>query len=347
MFPLAFTSSLGPVEGVTEIAPVQTTAGGGNTVLVQTATGPIDSAKLGVTLAHEHLAITSDGVPDIFPRTYDREFAIREAVDMVKAAADRGVESLIDLTVFGLGRDIELIRRVAERVPVNVIVATGIYTFTDVPLYFQNRSVDAMAEVFIADLCEGVGTTDTRAGILKCATDKPGITPGVEKVLRAAARAHNATGRPISTHTDAATRRGLEQIAIFEDEGVDLRTVVIGHCGDTNELDYLEAVAAKGCILGMDRFGVGYSRNSQEDRIATIIELCRRGYTDQMVLSHDCPCTLDWYPAHPMGDNRVITLLHDTVIPLLLDGGLTQAHIDQMMIHTPRRLLEGVRTTPA
>ncbi len=99
--------------------------------------------------------------------------------------------------------------------------------------------------MFVRDITDGIADTGVKAGILKCATDEPGVTPGVERVLRAVAQAHRATGVPISTHTHARTRRGLEQQRIFAEEGVDLSRVVIGHSGDTTDLDYLEAVMAR------------------------------------------------------------------------------------------------------
>ena len=126
---------------------------------------------------------------------------------------------------------------------IKVVVATGLYTFNDLPTYFQVRDVDEMADLFVSDITEGIQGTDVKAAVLKCATDAPGVTPGVEKVLRAVARAHLRTGVPISTHTHAAMRRGLEQQDIFESEGVDLRRVIIGHSGDSEDLDYLTKLA--------------------------------------------------------------------------------------------------------
>jgi phosphotriesterase-related protein len=76
---------------------------------------------------------------------------------------------------------------------------------------------------------------------------------------------------------------------------VDLTRVVIGHSGDTDDLGYLEELIAAGSILGMDRFGIdGFLTTAQ--RVAVIAELCRRGYADRMVLSHDASCYLDWIP---------------------------------------------------
>jgi phosphotriesterase-related protein len=161
----------------------------------------------------------------------------------------------VDLTVIGLGRSIPRIRRVAERTSINIIVATGIYTFNDVPFYFRFRAPsaafkgpDPMTDMFVRDILHGIADTGIRAGILKCATDELGVTPGVERVLRAVAQAHRQTGVPISAHTHARSRRGLDRQRIFRDEGVDLSRVVIGHSGDTTDIDYLEELIARGPI---------------------------------------------------------------------------------------------------
>ena len=178
--------------------------------------------------------------------------------------------------------------------------------------------------------------------MIKCATDRPGVTPGVERVLRACAKTHRATGTPITTHTDAASRRGLEQQEIFRSEGVDLSRVVIGHSGDTNDMGYLEELIANGSILGMDRFGIdGYLPTAE--RVKVIAELCARGYADRMVLSHDASCYLDWIPGEiPPSTMPHWHYLHISkdVLPALREAGVTDAQIDTMLVDTPRRFLE-------
>jgi phosphotriesterase-related protein len=200
-----------------------------------------------------------------------------------------------------------------------------------------------MVNLFVRDITEGIARTGIRAGVIKCATDRAGMTPGVERVLRACAQAHRATGTPITTHTHAASRRGLEQQEVFRSEGVDLSRVVIGHSGDTDDLGYLEELIANGSILGMDRFGIdGYLPTAK--RVEVIAELCRRGYADRMVLSHDASCYLDWIPGEippsTMPHWHYLHISHD-VLPLLREAGVTDAQIDTMLIDTPRRFLEG------
>lgn len=105
---------------------------------------------------------------------------------------------------------------------------------------------DFLVSLFAHDIEEGIEGTTIRTGILKCATDEPGVTPDVERVLRAVARAHLRTGVPISTHTHAPSRRGLDQQLIFRQEGVDLSRVVIGHCNESTDLGYLERLIDAG-----------------------------------------------------------------------------------------------------
>ena len=219
-----------------------------------------------------------------------------------------------------------------------IVVATGAYYFDQLPGYFRQRSVEHLAEQFVLDVTEGIAGTTTKAAILKCPTDAPGLTPDNEKLLRAVAQAHAATGAPISTHTHAALHRGREQVRVFREEGVDLTRTVIGHCGDTDDFDYLFEIADTGAFLGMDRFG--YDANlSLDRRVAAIVRLCERGHASQIVVSHDYCCHIDWLP-HPI-NHPSMTYLFTEVLPALRAGGVDDATIEQFLVHNPRRLLAG------
>ena len=181
---------------------------------------------------HEHIVTRSPGVHENWPHLFDR--------DMILALAERkmadlyacGIRTVVDLTTVDLGRDIDLLVAVARRSPVQVLVATGVWWMP--PRYFSAHGIDAVADLFIRDITQGIGTSGVKAAIIKCATDTAGVTPVIENILRASARAQKATGVPISTHTWAAGRSGDAQQAIFAQEGVDLRRVIIGHSGDTD-----------------------------------------------------------------------------------------------------------------
>src|SRR5256712_5586846 len=168
----------------------------------------------------------------------------------------RGIRAVVDLTTGDLGRDIGLIAEVAARSRLHVIVATGVWWMPQ--RYFSAHGVDAAADLFIRDINQGIGTSGVKAGIIKCATDTAGVTPVIENILRASARAQKATGVPISTHTWAAGRVGETQQAIFAQEGVDLTRVIIGHSGDSADLKYLRGLMERGSTIGMDRFGLAH-----------------------------------------------------------------------------------------
>jgi phosphotriesterase-related protein len=318
--------------------------------MVETARGPIPTASLGKVLMHEHVFILSPEIVQNYPEEWgDEDERIADAHKRLTELKQAGIDTIVDPTALGLGRYIPRIARLARDLELNIVVATGIYTFDVLPHYFGLRlpgtgpdGTDPMVNMFVRDITEGITDTGVKAGIIKCATDRPGLTTDVERVLRACAQTHRITGVPITTHTHAASKRGLDQQRIFREEGVDLSRVVIGHCGDTDDLDYLEEVLAGGSILGMDRFGID-GLLPTDKRVAVVAELCRRGHADHMVLSHDCSCYLDWIPGEmppmTMPNWHYLHISRD-VLPMLRDNGVTDAQIDQMLVDNPRRLFE-------
>ncbi|HKV42454.1 MAG TPA: phosphotriesterase-related protein, partial [Blastocatellia bacterium] len=315
---------------------------------IATVRGPIDTSGLGVTLMHEHIFVLSAEIMQNYPEGWgDEEKRVSTAVERMNELKSAGVDTIVDLTVIGLGRYIPRIQRVAEQTQLNIIAATGIYTYNDVPMYFHFHGPgtelggpETMVDMFVRDIEQGIAGTGVKAGILKCATDKPGLTPGVERILRAVAQAHRKTGVPISTHTHAVSRRGLEQQRIFKEEGVDLSRVIIGHSGDTTDLDYLEEVVRDGSYLGMDRFGID-TILPFEDRVNVVAEMCKRGYADKMVLSHDASCFNDWLPeaAIPVVLPRWNFLhIHHDVIPALRERGVNADQIHTMLVANPRKI---------
>ncbi len=314
---------------------------------VATVRGPVAVDALGQTLMHEHIFVVDPEVERNYRTPWDEDAAVDDAVARLEQARARGVTTLVDLTVLGLGRDVGRVARVAQRTGVNIIVATGLYTYDRLPHYFDLRIAatepsgeDPLVGFFVSDIVDGIKGTQVRAGILKCATDLPGVTPGVERALRAVAVAQRRTGVPISTHTHAGSRRGLDQQRIFAEEGVDLSRVVIGHCGDTTDLAYLEELISRGSYVGMDRFGLDVLA-SFDDRVATVAQLCARGYADHVVLSHDAACYIDWFDPGLRAQSMPrwhFTHIHDDVLPALRACGVAEDQIHQMLVANPAAL---------
>jgi phosphotriesterase-related protein len=317
--------------------------------VVQTVQGPVDAEELGLTLAHEHVRFRDEAVVAEWPGRYDEELELQAALLAVREAAERGVRTIVDPTAMFGGRDVRFMRNVAEQTGVRIVACTGIYSYDHLPPYFHNRDVDVMADHFVEDIERGVQGTDIRAAFLKCAADAPGITENVEKIHRAVARASVQTGAPIMAHSMPATQTGPRQVEIFAEEGVPLERVQIAHCGDTDDIEYIEGLLAAGVYVGLDRYGLEMYLPI-EQRNATAAELLRRGHAERLMISQDFCATIDWFPPEAAEvfetsgriRNWSMTLVFDEVVPTLREMGvMDDAAFDTIFVGNPRRWLTG------
>lgn len=327
---------------------------------VETVGGPVDVADLGRVLMHEHVFVLTTEVMQEYGDAsrpagwWDEDERVADAVRKLSDLKAAGIDTIVDPTVLGLGRHLPRVQRVAEQVDLRIIVATGFYTYDALPHFFDNVGPgtllggdDPLVTMMRTDLTDGIAGTGVKAAFLKCAVDAPGLTAGVERVLRAVGQVSAETGAPVTVHTASAQERGRDALRVLGEMGADLTKVVVGHAGDSNDLGYLQALADTGAILGMDRFGLDVF-NPTDDRVATIAALARAGYADRMVLAHDASCYIDWFA----GDQAQQALagaaphwnfqhISADVLPALLTAGVSQADIDQMLVDTPRRYFTG------
>ena len=193
-----------------------------------------------------------------------------------------------------LHRDAAFSKRVADESGLKSCSRPGVYTYDHLPQVLLNRDEDGVAAIFVHEIENGIQSTGIKPAFIKCAADAPGVTPNVEKVHRAAARASKQTGQPIMAHSHPASGTGLEQMRIFGEEGVDPANVQVAHTGDTDDLDYIEKLLETGCWIGMDRYGLDIFLPT-EKRNATVLALLENGHADRMFLSQDCCSTLDYF----------------------------------------------------
>jgi phosphotriesterase-related protein len=323
---------------------------------VETVRGPVDTADLGATLMHEHVFVVSTEHVQNYGAGawWNEEERIADAVEQLNELKGLGIDTIVDPTVWGLGRYIPRVQRVAEQTDINIIVATGLYTYDEIPHQYENRGpglpldlpTDPMVDDFTRDIRSGIADTGVKAAFLKCVVEAKGLTPGVERNVRACAAVHRDTGAPITVHTSSPTQSGRLVLQVFREEGVDLTKVVIGHAGDSNDLDYLTELADAGCLLGMDRFGLDIY-NPTADRVGTIVELAQRGYADRMVLAHDASCFIDYFPDpaaraafQQVQPNWNFTHISKDVLPMLRERGMSEDQLRQMLVDTPRRYFE-------
>ncbi len=312
---------------------------------IETMRGPVATESLGMTLIHEHIfTVSPDYVANYgVGNWWDEQERVADAITKLHAARDAGVRTLVDHTVLGGGRDIRRLLPIAEAVPdLNIVVATGLYTFDEVPHQYEFRGPGQLWDVpepmvgdFVRDLTEGIAGTGVKAALIKFCVEARGVTPGIERIAGAVAEAHRETGAPISVHTDAAARSGLPALDLLEKLGVNPARVLISHAGDSDDLGYLRRLADRGALLGMDRFGLDIYQSPQV-RLRTVVELAEAGYARRMALSHDATCFSDYLGCDPepvraqFTPNWRYTHVPLDVLPALRERGLDEDRIRQM-----------------
>ena len=310
---------------------------------VETVRGPVDADRLGPTLMHEHIFVLGAEAMQNFghfwgAHYWDEEVRVADAIAKLQRLRDGRIQTIVDPTVVGLGRFVPRLQRINAEVDLNIVVATGVYAFMELPMFLSNRSDEWLAELFVRELREGIDDTGVKAAFLKCAVEKDGLIGDVPRVLAAIAAAAVETGAPVMVHTNAPAQTGLIALESLTNAGVEPKRIVIAHAGDSNDLAYLRAIADTGASLGCDRFNIPHF-NPDANRIETLTALVAEGYTGSVHLGHDGACFYDFMVGNPWFADEHPDYLHisNTIVPKLLAAGVTQAQIDEMFVDNPRR----------
>ncbi len=321
---------------------------------VHTVLGPVDLTDLGPTLVHEHVAMADWSMRHAFgERFYQHALVADRAVEHFSRAREAGVRTVVDGTPVNMGRDVGLIREVAERTGLNFVVSSGFYYVEEV--YLTWRSEEEVYDLLSRECRDGVADTGVRPGMMKAACADAGITPLLENVFRAVGRVAAEQRLPVFAHHHVAAGTGEAIVDLFEDCGVAPSQVVLGHSGDTDDVDHLERLLARGCYLGLDRFGYCDHDDSFASRVRTVVELCARGHADRLLLSHDLAVFLgvfgSWedFVAHDhLAHGADFTFVHTQVLPALVEAGLEPGAVAALLEHNPRELFDvGTATTPS
>jgi len=317
---------------------------------VDTVRGPVDVAGLGPTLMHEHVFVLQPEALQNYghvwgPSYWNEDLRVADAIDKLRALRAAGIETIVDPTAPGLGRCIPRLQRINDAVDLNIVVATGVYAFLELPNFLAYRSVDAISELFVREIREGIDDTGVKAAFLKCAVEEHGVVGDIPRILDAVALAAVETGVPVMVHTNARAATGTVALEQLTKRGVDPARVVVAHAGDSNDLDYLRAIGDTGAVLGFDRFNIPHF-NPDDDRMRTLLALLEEGYGDRIHLSHDAACFMDFMVGDPAFADERPDYLHisTTILPALLERGVTQAQIDELMVDNPRRFFEHAGT---
>ena len=298
-----------------------------------TVLGPVAADEVGPVLPHEHVLANLyrvSGDPDHL--LDDVELACEE-VARFRAA---GGSLLVDCTSRGLGRDPAALVAVARRTGVHVVMGCGWYRQSYYGPEIERATVESLAAEMLEDIETGVD--GIRAGVIgEVGSDLDYIAPAEERVLRAAARAQLRSGLTVVTHA-ARSRVGLAQLDVLEEEGVDPRRVIVGHCDTCPDPEYHGALARRGAFVAFDTTR-GRWRWDIEARVGWIRELEQRDLIEHVLVSQDVCMKSHLHAYGGNGYDYVLTAFADE----LLAAGFTSADVRAITVDNPIAALTGSR----
>jgi len=318
------------------------------TASINTVTGTIAPDELGITLMHEHMFVQYGGPSAEYCRPgHRRDEAMADCMEYVARIREHGVQSLVDPTTVDLGRNAPLMAELAAKTGLTIICCTGIYS-TATYARLRERlggSPDAIADLFIRELTDGIGDTGVKAGFIKVVSTAPVIRRDEHELLLAAAQASVATGAPIITHTDGVL--GDQQQRIFIAAGVPAHRIVIGHSCTSTSFAYHHGIVQAGSYLGFDQIGME-TVLPDEVRVDSLLKLIHAGWASRIMISHDS--VWHWVGGPRMGTgphkNWKPTNFFERIVPMLHYGGATDEHIQTMLRDNPRRFFAGEEPAP-
>jgi 5-phospho-D-xylono-1,4-lactonase len=309
-------------------------------VFALTVLGPISTANLGRVYPHEHLLT---GPPDGL-READPDLVLDDPAEVgaeLELFAQAGGGTIVEVTTPDYGRDPAGLAALSRLTHVHLIAATGFNKALYSANLLRGTEIEALTDRFIGEILEGLGDADrpVRCGVIKVGTSLNEVKPTEEVVLRAAARAHLATGCPITTHTERGTLPE-RQLDIFEEEGVPASSVTVGHLDFCPDLDVVRRVAARGAYIEFDQIPKPkYALESEV--IRRIIVLAGEGLSDHLLVSGDF--SRKSYFEHWTGGPGLAYLLgpfQQHLAAGLREAGLdAEAIIEQLFTANPRRAL--------
>ena len=331
-------------------AGVRPTAAAVHQPIIRTIRRDVTPDELGdgAILMHEHLSATN---PYPFEPPSQREVPPHFTSDValiteeVRIAGTEGVACIVDGGHADMGRTLDALRAIAEDSGVHIVASGGFYTQRAYPPDIAAKSVEQITDELIAE------TEAEQFGAFGEIGTSGEMTPDERKVLTAVARAHLHTGVPIFTHNayvgklsrvPVPTEAALWQLDLFEEEGVDLSHLVIGHlcCLDQPAADVAIAVARRGAFVGFDRVNWD-AMLEDEKRVAMVTALVDAGHADKLVLASDFYRRTELKAEGGPGYAKTVTRF----APLLREAGLDEATVQSFIADNPRRWLAFQPTT--
>jgi len=312
-------------------------------LFVRTVGGDIDPLELGFTHCHDHLLvypmedvkIPERIILDDYNKTEEEIFKFK----------NRGGNTILDAQPFGAGRNACLLRKLWEKTDVKIVASTGLHKLWFYPhdAWSLSTSSFEISDLFVSEIEDGMYEYDfyhpfkrrssIKAGVIKIATDRDGLTQYYTKVFDAAIDAYKKTHAPILTHTELSYG-GYEQAKYLIDNGVSNDSIIISHMDRVIDIDNNIKIFELGVFMEYDTIA-RYKYHSDDDEVSLIKAMIENGFFSQILLGMDS--TKERFKAY--GSRVGLDYIMGYFIPKLKSAGVNNEEIEKIMVSNPARAL--------
>lgn len=295
-----------------------------------TVRGRIRPDQMGLTFAHEHVLVDFVGASQVSPDRYDANEAFGKILPYLEEIQRLGCTTFVECTPNYLGRDVRLLRRLAEATGLHILTNTGLYGAQQgkfLPEYVADETADELARRWINEYKNGIDGTGIRPGFIKIGVNNGPLADYDRKLVEAAARTYRATGMTIAAHTgDAAA--AMEELDIVRAAGVHPNAFIWVHAQGKGADNHIKAAQA-GAWVEID----GIREENYADHARQVKALRDEGLLNRVLVS----CDAGWYRVgEPQGgEYRSHAVLLERFVPELKKLGLSEAEVKQLLVSNP------------
>jgi phosphotriesterase-related protein len=298
--------------------------------IVMSIYGPLKADQLGKTLIHEHFLVDFIGADKINYSRWNRTDVTKKVLPFLQEVKQYGIKTIFDCTPAYLGRDVELLKMLADKSGLQIVTNTGYYGAVDnkyLPQHAFTETAEQLAGRWIEEFEKGIEGSSIKPGFIKISVNPGSLSELHKKLVKAAAIAHLATGLTICSHSGPALP-AMEEIELLKENGVDPAAFVWVHAQAEKDKSYYQKAAAMNSWISLDGIGWGDYENYAD----SLERLKKAGLLHRALISHDG----GWYkPEETDAAFTGFINIFTKLFPLLQSKEFSEDDLNQLLVKNP------------
>lgn len=343
---------------------------------VQTVTGVLDEKDVRRICPHEHLILdmTHEAIEpeteeekrlfyggigmEILGKLRRNPYIVKtnlvldsvdDAVEEVKPLTAAGCNLLLDLSVIGLGRDVEKLKEISLKSGLNIVCGCGLFVHDSKLGKYADMSEDELTALMLGEIRNGVGDTGIKPGVIGEIGTSEKIYPSERRALIAAANVSNETGLPVFVHTYPWSRAGLEAVDLLISLGVPARRICICHLDVSFDEGAIYGALERGVYVEFDNLSKEFYFPSDDGAFAggpfetdvararMLKRLTEQGFADRLLLANDLCLKAS---LHKYGGDGYDYVFGHFAMMMKMEG-VSPENVTRLLDENPRRFLFG------